>query len=98
MAVRKSVTSNPRLTVCRHDDGIVHVQIDGYEIVKTRSRAGVRKTTRVADVYLYEDGYVASMVASYDEEGRCIRNTPMDPDKVAEVVRQHGLWYYASVA
>jgi hypothetical protein len=94
MAVKKSITSNPRLTVSRYGDGTVHVKIDGYEVVRTCDR----KTVRVADIYLYEDGYESGMVASYDEDGRCIRYAPLDHDKVQKAVRELDLWQYASVA
>ena len=92
--VKVTRISKPKLTVCRHDGGIVHVTIDGYEIVKTKDRT----TMRVADVYLYEDGFVSGHLSSFDEDGRCIRSRPMDDEECMRAVRKFDLWYYASVA
>lgn len=92
MTTKTTITRNPKLAVCHLDDGITHVTIDGYEIVKT----GERITTRVADIYLYDDGFEAGHVASYDEDGRCVRDTVMDEKVLHEVIRDLRLWDYAA--
>lgn len=89
---KTTITRNPRLTVCQLDDGITHVTIDGYETVKT----GNRTTTRVADIYLYDDGFEAGRISSFDEDGRCIRNAVMDEKVLHEVIRDLHLWDYAA--
>lgn len=94
MSIRTTITSSPHLTVCRLDEEVIHVTIDGYQKIKMQNHTA----NRIAHLFLYDDGFVSGTIDSFDEAGREIRSKRLDEDEATAIAKKFDLWYYASVA
>lgn len=94
--VKATVTSKPHITVCRHhEDELVHIGIEGYEIVRCGKDVIARRT---ADIYVCDDGFVSGSITTYDRDNRPVRCQHLDEEKARQIASDYDCYYYASVA